>query len=115
MFADNRLINRSMNGSLSFCNENKLFRLVFNNLCFELYEWELKGFTQYLEEIDIDYWEKMLKQSLNPKKIPVSVGCNHLMVLITRSELFELKQLLGEKPIFEWLKYEDIDYNIVEN
>ena len=40
-----KILNQSKNGILTFCNQSKLFQLVYNNLCFEFYEWELEAFS----------------------------------------------------------------------
>lgn len=115
MCPNHKLITQSKNGTLSFCDQNKLFRLVFNNLCFELYEWELNKFKAYLNEIDVPYWEERLFCSLNSRKIPITIGCKHVMVLVTRHELFELQQLLEDNPEVKWLDLKDIDYKYIEN
>ncbi|NKI32946.1 hypothetical protein HCU67_13395 [Muricauda sp. DJ-13] len=115
MCPNHQLLNQSKNGTLSFCCQNKFFRLVFNNLCFELYEWELQKFKKYLHEIDVPYWEKRLAVSINSRRIPITIGCKHVMVLVNRHELFELQQLLENEQKMKWLGLKDIDYNFIEN
>lgn len=109
------ILNRTKNGTLSFCHDSKLFHFAFNNLCFELYEWELEKFVAYLNQLDVGYWETELSDSLYQRKIPIPTNTNHLMILINAQELDELKRLLTQKKTFQWLCTADIDYAFTEN
>ncbi|SDQ57378.1 DUF6686 family protein [Flagellimonas zhangzhouensis] len=110
------IISRSKNGTVTFCNHSKLFQLIFNNLCFELYEWELEALKSYIEELDLAYWENQLKHWSQQRKIPISVGKKHFIILVNREEISELLSLLQlHQPKIEFLKYKDIDYQFIEN
>ncbi|MDC6362720.1 MULTISPECIES: DUF6686 family protein [Flavobacteriaceae] len=110
------ILDQSKNGILTFCNRSKLFQLIFNNLCFELYEWELDAFKEYIHQLDASYWEKQLKHWSQQRKIPISVGKKHFIVLVNKEELMEIKQLLRyEKLQPELIGYHDIDYTFIEN
>lgn len=109
------VLNRTKNGTLSFSHHSKLFHFAFNNLCFELYEWELEKFVAYLNQLDVRYWETELSDSLHQRKIPIPVNTNHFIILINKQELEELKQLLTQKRTFQWLNAADIDYTFSEN
>lgn len=111
-----KLLKQSKNGVLTFCNESKLFQLVYNNLCFEFYEWELEAFKAHIAELDLEYWEKTLSSTLSPRKIPISVGNKYLVILVSRQEVYELKQLLTlEINTLQFLSAKDIDYKYIEN
>ena len=106
-----QVLNTTTNGKFTYCHKSKLFQFVFNNLCFELYEWELRTFIEYLYDIDVLYWEQQLKNSPYGRKIPISVGKNHFIIVMNRSEIQELKQLLSETSNRnKLLKSTDIDY-----
>ena len=115
MCLSHSVLNRTKNGTLSFCHHSKLFQFVFNNLCFELYEWELEKFVAFLDELDVGYWEEQLSNSLHQRKIPIPINTNHFIILINKQELEELKQLLTHKKSFQWLSVADIGYNFTEN
>lgn len=115
MCPSQKILNQTKNGTLTFCHHSKLFQFVFNNLCFELYEWELKKFNSFLKDLDANYWEKQLSCSIHNRKISISVGTNHFIILVNRRELQELKQLLSNKRNFPWLNARDINYTIIEN
>jgi len=110
------VMNRSKNGVLTFCNHSKLFQLIYNNLCFELYEWELEALKEYIEQLDIPYWEKQLKNWNHQRKIPISVGKKHFIILVNKEEVDELLSLLRlEKQKMKLLSYQEIEYQFIEN
>jgi hypothetical protein len=116
MCPSSKILNQSKNGILTFCNESKLFQMVFNNLCFEFYEWELESFKSHLSELDLEYWEKTFKKSLHQRKIPISVGNKCFIILVNRQEISEIKSLLNiQKNPIKFLKLKDIDYTLLEN
>jgi len=111
-----KVLTRSKNGVLTFCNHTKLFQLLFNNLCFELYEWELDALKEYIAKLDLSYWESHLKHWAHQRKIPISVGKKHFIILVNREEVQELLGLLSmEDPSTELLCHQDIDYQFIEN
>jgi hypothetical protein len=110
------ILNRSKNGVLTFCNHTKLFQLLFNNLCFELYEWELDALKEYIGQLDLNYWENHLRNWAHHRKIPISVGKKHFIILVNREEVQELLGLISvENPDIALLRYQDIDYQFIEN
>ena len=111
-----QILSQSKNGILTFCNQTKLFQLIFNNLCFELYEWELEAFKAYVDELDIPYWEDQLKHWTQKRKVPISVGKKHFIILVNKEEVHEIIHLLSvKKPSVKLLEYADIDYRFIEN
>lgn len=111
-----KILSRSKNGVLSFCNRSKLFRLVYNNLCFELYEWELEALREYIDQLDIAYWESRLKDWGHRRKIPISVGKGHFIILLDREEVWEVSALLSPKvDNCRLLGSGDINYSFLEN
>ncbi len=111
-----KLLKQSKNGVLTFCNKSKLFQLVYNNLCFEFYEWELEVFKSHLNALDFEYWEETLSSTLSLRKIPISIGNKYLVILVSRQEVYELMELLNlEMNTLRFLSYKDIDYRFIEN
>jgi hypothetical protein len=94
MCPSQKLLNKTKNGVLTFCGHSKLFQLNYNNLCFELYEWELDALKEYLYQIDASYWEQQLTELASSRKIPVSVGIKHFIILLNKVELLEIRHLL---------------------
>jgi len=112
MCTSRKIINRSKNGIMTYCNNSKLFQLLFNNLCFELFEWELETLKEHILSIDIAYWEDRLQCAASNRRIPISVGVKHFIILINKRELKELKNLLDNKPKeVSLLHLKDIEYN----
>ncbi|WP_317167643.1 DUF6686 family protein [Flagellimonas sp. HSM57] len=116
MYQSLEVLSQTKNGLFTFCNHSKLFQLVFNNLCFEFYEWELENFKKYIFQLDVTYWEKNYIQSLNQRKIPISVGNKFFTILVNKQELDEIKNLLHiEFSPIKLLKHKDINYQFIEN
>jgi len=116
MCHSHKILSRSKNGVLTFCGHSKLFRFVYNNLCFELYEWELEALRAYMADLDPGYWEDHLKDWGHPRKIPISVGKKHFIILVDREEVQEISGLLspgGRRP--RLLDTTEIDYRFFEN
>jgi len=93
-----KTLSNTKNGALTFCTNSKLFQLVFNNLCFEFYEWELESFKEHLKTLDINYWEKQAICAIHTRKIPISIGHKCFIILVNREEISEIKQLLHILP-----------------
>ncbi|NJB37501.1 hypothetical protein HCO57_12935 [Croceivirga sp. JEA036] len=110
-----QILNTTAHGRFTYCHKSKLFQFVFNNLCFELYEWELRTFIEYLYDIDVLYWEQQLQSSPHDRKIPISVGKNHFIILMKRVEIRELKELLSQAPKHRLLSYKEIEYSLEYN
>lgn len=116
MCTSQKLIKQSKNGFLTFCTHSKLFQLVFNNLCFELYEWELETLKNHVQGINVAYWEKRFRCLPNTRKIPFSVDTKHFMIMFDKGEVLELKKLLNiEHYQIPFLRSYDIDYKFIEN
>ena len=115
MCPSSEIINQTKNGLFTYCNQTKLFQFVYNNLCFELYEWELQKFIEYISGLDVDYWEKQLAHSFHNRKIPVTVGHNHFIILLNKQELVELKRLLLDKQENKLLSFKEIANNLTFN
>ncbi|WP_343485737.1 DUF6686 family protein [Allomuricauda sp. d1] len=116
MCPSRKILNQSKNGTLTFCSHSKLFQVVYNNLCFEYYEWELDAFKKYIDTLDIKYWEEQLKCTFNHRKIPISLGLNHFIILVDRHEIHELKELLNiDNAAIHFIGYDEINYHLIEN
>lgn len=108
-------VNRTTNGILLYCYSRDTYQLLFNNLTFELSSGEMNGFVSYLNQIDIDYWEREYQNSVYNKKIPIPTLQSNFMILLCRKELEELRFLLAGINSQKILKPVDIDYQFVMN
>ena len=111
-----KVIYQSKNGVITYCQHNHLFQVMYKNLCFELYEWELEALKTHLSSLDVAFWENQLKTSITHRKIPISVGAKHFIILLSKNELAELMTLLyGDTKKVNLLNHIDIEYTFIEN
>jgi hypothetical protein len=110
-----KVLNRTSNGILLFCQQRDMYQLLFNNLTFDLSSIEMTSFSNYLEQIDIDYWETEYKYSIYEKKIPIPTLQTNFLILLNRKELEELRYLVDCISDYRILKPFEINYQIFSN
>ncbi|NQZ44815.1 MAG: hypothetical protein HRT65_10925 [Flavobacteriaceae bacterium] len=116
MCTGQQILSQNANGIFTYCGHSQLFQLVYNNLCFEFYEWELEVFRDYIDAIDIKRWETEMARSMHRRKIPIGVGNKHFLILMTRKEIEELQNMLHFQPDeMPYLKSKDIHYDMLSN
>lgn len=111
----NQILNRTSNGILLYCHHRDMYQLLFNNLTFDFSGIEMTSFTNYLDQIDIDYWEKEYKNSIYEKKIPIPTLQSNFIILLNRKELEELRCLVDCTSEYKILKPVEINYLIISN
>ncbi|WP_348825121.1 DUF6686 family protein [Flavobacterium aestuarii] len=110
-----KVLNRTSNGILLHCQHRDMYQLLFNNLTFDLNSIEMTSFSNYLEQIDIDYWETEYKHSIYEKKIPIPTLQSNFIILLNRKELEELRFLVDCISEDRILKPMEISYKIISN
>lgn len=110
-----KILNRTSNGILMHCQHRDMYQLLYNNLTFDFSSVEMTSFSNYLDQIDIDYWEREYKYSIYEKKIPIpTLQCNFI-ILLNRKEVEELRFLVDCISEFRILKPVEINYQIISN
>ena len=110
-----KLVSKVKSGELSYCRHCKSFHLMFNNLFFALTQQELNRLKQYVDSLDISYWEAKYEHSNLNRKIPLPTTQDNLIIMLNTQEVRELRRLLAFKnykykqPI-AFLNVDDIDY-----
>jgi hypothetical protein len=110
-----KILNRTSNGILLYCHDRDMYQLLFNNLTFDLSSIEMTSFSNYLEQIDIDYWETEYQHSIYEKKIPIPTLQSNFIILLNRKELEELRFLVDCVYEDKILKPVEINYLIISN
>ncbi|REG90820.1 DUF6686 family protein [Flavobacterium aquicola] len=110
-----KVLNRTSNGILLFCQHREMYQLLFNNLTFDLSGIEMTSFANYIDQIDIDYWEREYKYSIYEKKIPIPTLQSNFIILLNRKELEELRFLVDCVSEDRILKPMEINYKIISN
>lgn len=110
-----KILNRTSNGILLYCEHRDMYQLLFNNLTFDLSGIEMTSFANYLDQIDIDYWEREYKHSIYEKKIPIPTLQSNFIILLNRKEVEELRFLIDCVSEYKILKPVEINYLIHSN
>ena len=110
-----KIVNRTSNGILLYCRHRNMYQLLFNNLTFDLSSIEMTSFSNYLDQIDIDYWEREYQHSIYEKKIPIPTLQTNFIILLNRKELEELRHLVDCINEYKILKPFEINYMMVSN
>ena len=110
-----KILNRTSNGILMHCEHRDMYQLLFNNLTFDFSSVEMTSFSNYLDQIDIDYWEREYKHSIYEKKIPIPTLQSNFIILLNRKEVEELRYLVDCISEFRILKPVEINYQIISN
>ena len=110
-----KILNRTSNGILLYCEHRDMYQLLFNNLTFDLSGIEMTSFAYYLDQIDIDYWEREYKHSIYEKQIPIPTLQSNFIILLNRKEVEELRFLIDCVSEYKILKPMEINYLIHSN
>jgi hypothetical protein len=112
-----KILARAKSGTLSMCNQCKIYHLEFNNVYFEFTKAQLNHFKEYLLTIDLEYWEAKYSCAIIQRKIPIPSQQENLLLMFNKHEIEELKALLlyTENKHLSWLDVYDIDYKFILN
>ena len=110
-----KILNRTSNGILMHCEDRDMYQLLFNNLTFDFSSTEMTSFSNYLDQIDIDYWEREYKYSIYEKKIPIPTLQSNFIILLNRKEVEELRYLVDCISEYRILKPVEINYQMFSN
>lgn len=110
-----KVIRKSTNGILLFCEYSNKFQLSYKNILLDLSSYELLQFIKYLKKIDCHYWEQEYMNSIYEKKIPIPTTQKNLMLMMTVSEIEEILFLLDKFKHSEFLNVDKIEYKLVLN
>ncbi|MDO6760473.1 hypothetical protein Q4566_09715 [Tamlana sp. 2_MG-2023] len=113
-----KVLSKVKSGELSLCKECKVYHLEFNNIYLELTQVEFDKFKDYVENIEIDYWEHKYACAKVRRKIPIPSMQPNLVLMFKRQEINELKALVNpvNTDVFGTSLYiSDIDYTLILN
>ncbi|MEM9650072.1 MAG: DUF6686 family protein [Bacteroidota bacterium] len=110
-------LKQTKNGFLLHCTCCETYHLTFGHFYLELNRKEMEHFKTYLEHLDPLYWENFYCSCSMKRKIPIPTLQLNLHIMLNRSELEELKGLLGISGASaqELIKAENVDYSYSKN
>jgi hypothetical protein len=99
-------------GKLSICEGCQVFHFIFNNLYFEFNVDQYLSFKDYLNSLEIDYWEHKYATCDLSRKIPIPVSQENLILMFNRFEILELKKLflIAETTKLQLLDISEFNY-----
>ncbi len=110
-----KILNRTSNGILLFCEHRAMYQLLFNNLIFDFSSIEMTSFTNYLDQLDGDYWENEYRNSIYEKRIPIPSLQSNFLIMLNSKELEELRFLVDGINQYKILKPAEINYHVFLN
>lgn len=111
-------LSQTKNGSLLLCSTCNVYHLSFGHFYLELTKKELFNFGDFLDTIDVDYWNNKHLGCGMRRKIPIPTQQLNLYLMLNRTELEELKRLVffKEKAMdMNLIQVRDVDYDFVAN
>lgn len=91
------VLNKTFNGSLSFCKCCDTYNLQFNNLYLRLTGPGFRYFCKYLDGIDPEQQERVNRHIDSSRKIYITLQGESIYFCLTPMELEELKELVRFK------------------
>lgn len=110
-----KILNRTSNGILLFCQHRDMYQLLFNNLIFDFSNLELTSFTNYLHQLDVDFWENEYQNSIYEKRIPIPSLQTNFLIMLNSKELEELRFLVDGANTNKILRPSEINYHVILN
>ena len=112
-----KTIAKNRNGQLSFCEKCQIYHLTFTNIYIEFTPREFLSFQNYVNGIEVEYWETKYECVVMNRKIPVQTMQQNLSLMFNKQELASLKDLIFQKTKkpFENIALRDIDYILFLN
>jgi hypothetical protein len=112
-----RIVAKNKQGQLSYCSGCTVYKLTFNNLSLELYPDQLNKLKDYVNTIEIEYWEIKHERMVMKRKIPLPSAQKNLTMMFDKHEIVLLKLLLNQQTVkpMEMLGISDIDYTLFLN
>ena len=89
-----KVLNQTKNGFLVLCSACRVYHLTFGRFYLELTEKELDYFGVFINEIDANYWDNNYWNYNMKRKIPIPTQQLNLYLMLNRTELEELKNLV---------------------
>lgn len=89
-----KLLNKTSNGQLSYCNCCNVYQLEFGNLLFSFKGEEFIVFQNYIAGMDGKKYERKNKYTAFNRKILLSLSVKNTFFMLNLHELEELKILL---------------------
>lgn len=88
------IISKTENGIVFKCSNCSSIHIEFKNLNFNFSERQYKEFSDYVLKMNSEELEAKNSESLYHRKIIISLGYKNFNVLLNKSEVAELKELL---------------------
>ncbi|AYN67662.1 hypothetical protein D1013_09925 [Euzebyella marina] len=111
-------LSQTNNGLLVYCEQCKLYHLTFGQFYLELTRKELYYFGRFLKELDSEYWNHKLCDSVLKRKIPIPTQQANLALIVNDEELAELKSLVffkDTKSKIDLIDFNNSHFNFAKN
>ena len=103
-----KLINKTANGLIAFCDMHKCYHLEFGNIFLNLSGNELGALRSYVQNTDYQFYLEWNKRSINRRKILLNIGSKNINLALHAIEFVELRELLSMKKKPELLNNKEV-------
>jgi hypothetical protein len=110
-----KTINQTENGKVFKCSSCNKIHIEYKNLNFNFDNKEYLHFAKYFQKLDGQYWEYLNRESPYQRKIQVPIGHKNLNILLSNTELQELKLLFSKPIVCQPKIISHFNYNIHNN
>ncbi len=93
-----QIINKTGFGLVFKCYRCNKIHIEFNNFNLNFSEAEYKRFSEYIHNLDGEYWSEMNKDCIYRRKIRIPIGSCTTCLMLNIEELWALRRLL-EAPV----------------
>lgn len=90
-----RIINVTDFGIVFKCSCCQKIHIEFNNINFNFTEEQYRNFSEYLNNLDGEYWEEKNRFSVFKRKIRIPLDKSSFCLMLNKEELVGLRQLLS--------------------
>jgi hypothetical protein len=103
-----KLINKTANGQIAFCEVHECYHLEFGNLFINLSGSELGALRSYVQNTDYQFYLEWNKRAMNRRKILLNIGSKSIYLALHAIEFVELRELLSMRKKPELLSNKEV-------
>ncbi|GIW21963.1 MAG: hypothetical protein KatS3mg068_0970 [Candidatus Sericytochromatia bacterium] len=94
-------INKTPNGSIFSYVDSQIIQIEYKNIFLCFHKDDFKNFRNFINNLDIDYMEKVNVNLYNKRKIIIQMKNSKIKIVFNKSEFQEFYELINFKKYYE--------------